>query len=59
MTTAEFIGCGPKNQQAVERVLLEPALTLSFITEKLSNQLKFPKQKIDMHSWDKRDQQGC
>ena len=45
MMTAEVIVCGPRGHQAVARVLLDPASTASFITEKLANQLQLPKQR--------------
>ena len=45
MMTADVIACGPRGHQAVARVLLDPASTASFITEKLANQLQLPKQR--------------
>ena len=45
MMTAKVIACGPQGHQAVARVLLDPASTASFITERLANQLQLPKQR--------------
>jgi hypothetical protein len=48
MMTAKVITCGPRGHQAVARVLLDPASTASFITERLANQLQLPKQRQSM-----------
>ena len=45
MMTAEVIACGSRGHQAAARVLLDPASTASFITERLANQLQLPKQR--------------
>ena len=46
MMTAEVIVCGPRGSpSSCKSVLLDPASTASFITEKLANQLQLPKQR--------------
>jgi hypothetical protein len=45
MMPAKVFACGPQGHQAVARVLLDPAATAYFITERLANQLQLPKQR--------------